>query len=359
MGSIAIVGAGNVGQAIGGHMSLEGHDVRIFDRWGDDLLPIRANGGITLVGDVEGRGNPELLTTDLGDAVADAEVIIVATPAFAHRWASQELARLLQPEQLVLFQPGVLGSGVELVREFNLAERAPCLIAETPTSLYTCRLRAPANVYVGAIKQAVQLASVPASDTPKVLRILSSYFGERFVAGEDALAVGLSNCNAIYHVPPAILNFKTVEDAVRHPLHSLVTPRIAEVINSLDEERVGLATALGVRTVTFWEFLESAYGVDKGNYVERIVKGYGRQGFPEPDSIKHRYFTEDIPFGLVTWSSLAAQVGHSMPLVDSFVLLGGALCGRDFVADGRTAETLGLHDSTVDEVRAAFMDAKL
>ncbi|MFC7740053.1 2-dehydropantoate 2-reductase N-terminal domain-containing protein [Nocardiopsis composta] len=55
MGSIALIGAGNVGQAIGGHMSLQGHDVRIFDRWGRDLEPIKADGGgIDLVG--EGKG---------------------------------------------------------------------------------------------------------------------------------------------------------------------------------------------------------------------------------------------------------------------------------------------------------------
>lgn len=360
MGSIAIIGAGNVGQAIAGHMSLQGHDVRLFDRWGHDLEPIKANdSGIDLFGEVEGHGKPSILTTDLTEAVKGAHVVIVATPAFAHAYISKELAAVLEPAQLVLFQPGVLGSGVELARMFALAGRTPCLIAETPTSLYTCRLREPANVYIGAIKQAVPLAAVPSADTPQALTVLGAYFGKRYVSGGDTLAVGLTNCNPIYHVPPAVLNFKTVEDADRQPQHTLVTPRIAEVIDALDRERLSLADALGVKSTSFWGFLNIAYGVSEGSFVERIVQGYGRQAFPEPDSVEHRYFTEDIPFGLVIWSSLAAQIGLSMPLTDSFIALSNTLCGRDFVADGRTAEALGLHDAHVASIRAAFIDGSV
>ncbi|MFF8846481.1 ketopantoate reductase family protein [Streptomyces sp. NPDC015127] len=122
MGSIAIIGAGNVGQAIAGHMALQGHDVRLFDRWGHDLEPIKANdGGIDLVGEVDGHGKPSILTTDLAEAVQGAQVVIVATPAFAHAYMSKELAALLEPTQLLLFQPSVLGSGVELARMFAIA----------------------------------------------------------------------------------------------------------------------------------------------------------------------------------------------------------------------------------------------
>lgn len=356
MGTIAVIGAGNVGQAIAGHMALLGHEARIFDRRGHDLEPIKANDGIDLVGDVEGHGKLSLLTTDLEAAVQDAEIVIVATPAFAHTYVSKALADVLEPRQLVLFQPGVLGSGVELSRMFALANRTPCLIAETSTSLYTCRMREPANVYIGAIKHAVQLAAVPNSATPKALSIASTYFGDRYVAGQDALAVGLSNSNAVYHVPPAVLNFKTVEDADCHPLHSLVTPRIGEVIGALDQERLALADALGAKVASFWDFLNDAYGVSEGTYVERIIQGYGRQGFPEPDSVTHRYFTEDIPFGLVIWQSLATEIGLRSPLVDSFITVSNALCGRDFVADGRTVHSLGLEGADVDDIRAAFTD---
>jgi len=356
MGSIAIVGAGNVGQAIAGHMVLVGHDVRLFSRWEKDFEAIIANDGIDLSGDVEGHAGKPLLTTDLREAVTGADVVIVAAPAFAHAYLSEHLATLLEPDQLVVFQPSVLGSAVELTRHFALAQRTPCLIAETATSLYTCRLRGPAQVFIGAIKQAVHLAAIPHASTRTVLDRLSHYFGNSYVPGSDTLSVGLANCNAIYHVPPAVLNIKTVEDGDSLPLHTLVTPRVAEVIHALDQERLALAAALGVETISFWEFLESAYGVTEGTYVERVVQSYGRQAFPEPDSLTHRYFTEDIPFGLVIWSSLAKQIGLPLPLTDSFIKVSGIICGTDFEAAGRTADILGLEGLDAEAIRAAFLD---
>ncbi|GAA0190815.1 NAD/NADP octopine/nopaline dehydrogenase family protein [Glutamicibacter creatinolyticus] len=355
MGSIAIVGAGNVGQAIAGHMILLGHDVRLFSRWDKDFEDIRANNGIDLTGDVEGHADNPMMTIDLRKAVSGADTVIVAAPAFAHAYLSEQLASILEPEQLVVFQPSVLGSAVELSKHFGLAQRQACLIAETATSLYTCRLRGPAQVYIGAIKNAVQLATIPQSRSQEALDRLSQYFGDRYVAGSDTLSVGLANCNAIYHVPPAVLNIKTVEDGDGLPQHTLVTPGVAEVINALDQERLLLARALGVETITFWEFLESAYGVTEGSYVERIVQGYGRQAFPEPDSLTHRYFTEDIPFGLVIWNSLAQQIGLSLPLTDSFIKLSGIICGTDFEDSGRTADILGLEGLDAQAIRAAFL----
>lgn len=356
MGIIAIVGAGNVGQAIAGHMTLLGHEVRLYSRWERDFEAITSTGGIELSGDVEGRAAKPLLTTDLVTAVRGADTIIVAAPAFAHAYFSEQLAALLEPGQLVVFQPGVLGSSLELARHFALAQRRPCLIAETATSLYTCRLRGPAKVFIGAIKQAVPLATIPHAACQEALARLSQYFGNRYVDGTDTLSVGLGNCNAIYHVPPAVLNIKTVEDSAKLPQHTLVTPRIAEVINALDEERLSLAEALGVKTHSFWEFLATAYGVTEGSHVERIVQGYGRQAFPEPDSLTHRYFTEDIPFGLVTWNSLAKQIGLPLPLTDAFIRISGILCGADFEATGRTARVLGLEGSDPASVKAAFLN---
>lgn len=354
MGSIAVIGAGNVGQAIAGHMSLLGHDVRLYSRWEKDYAAIAENQGITLTGEVEGHARVSRLTTDLREAVEGANVVVIAAPAFAHAYLSSELAHILEPDQLVLFQPAVLGSALELTRYFAEAGRAPSVIAEIATSLYTCRIQGPATVYIGAIKHSVVLASIPSAAAQTAVDHLAPYFGDHYTIGADTLAVGLTNCNPIYHVPPAVLNFKTVEDADRLPLHSLVTPRIAEVINDLDEERLALARALGIEVPSFWEFLRTAYGVEEGTYVERVVAGYGRQAFPEPDSLTHRYFTEDIPFGLLTWSSLGAQIGLEMPLTDAFLSISEVLCGRSWEAGGRTAAGLGLDGADTSTIRAAF-----
>lgn len=358
MGSIAIVGAGNVGQAMAGHMKLTGHDVRVFSRFERDYAAIEHSGGITLSGEIEGTAAPDLLTTDLALAIDGVDVIVVAAPAFAHPYLSESLAAVLEPDQVVIFQPGVLGSALELTRKMQLAGREPAIVAETSTSLYTCRLREPAQVYVGAVKNAVPISAIPNRQAGAVLARLEPFFGRRYVDGGNTLAVGLTNINPVYHVPPAILNFKTVEDAARLPQHTLVTPRIGEVINELDEERIAFGRALGVELPTFWNFLETSYGVTEGSFVERIVAGYGRQAFPEPDSLEHRYFVEDIPFGLLIWSSIASQLGIAMPLTDSFVHISQVLCGRDWELEGRTASTLGLVGGDAVAIKEAFVSGE-
>lgn len=359
MGSIAVIGAGNVGLAISGHMSIEGHDVRLYDPWGDDFQLIEENGGIGLVGDVEGIGSPRVLSTSLHEVVAGAEVIIVAAPAFSHDDIARRLAVLGEPEQVVLFQPGAFGSGVQLLRQFTANGRSPSFVAETLTSLYTCRKQSAVSVYIGAIKNSVGLSAVPSRHTPHCVEVLNSYFGERYVGGSDALTTGLNNSNPVYHVPPSVLNFKTVEDGCEYPLHTLVTPRVAEIVNLMDEERLKVAGALDVDCMSFWEFLSSAYGVRDGDYHERIVQAYGRQAFPEPSSPRHRYFIEDIPFGMVPWLSLAWELGVSVPVTQSLTVLGSALCAQDFMSNGRTLESLGLENAGKGGIRSAFIDGEV
>lgn len=356
MGKIAVLGAGNVGLSVAGHMALNGHDVRLYDRFGDPLVSVDANGGIDLTGEVEGRGTPCLLTSDVAEAVQGADTIIIVAPAFAHEYIGEQLAAVARPEQVILFQPGALGSAVRLLRQFAEQGGPPSFVAETPTSLYTCRKTADTTVYIGALKHSVEIASVPASLTDHCVDHLNAYFGNRYVAGPDALTVGLSNQNPIYHLPPSILNIKTVEDQSRHPLHSLVTPRIAAVIDRMDEERMEISHALGVDSKTFWQTLETAYGVTQGTTQERIVQAYGRQAFTEPDSLSHRYFTEDVPFGMVPWMALAEEVGVDTPVNRSLAELASLLCGRDFVAEGRTIEALGLRGVGRDGVRRAFIE---
>lgn len=354
MGTLTVVGSGNVGQAIAGHLTLEGHEVRIYSPWESEFGSIAEHGGIELSGEVTGLAVPHLMTTDLARAVAGADVVLIAVPAFAHRQLSASLARVLEPEQLVVFHPSAFGAGLELAREFIEAGRKACTIAETATSLYTCRIQRPAHVYIGRIKPSVKIATTPSDAVIYAQEQLRPFFGEGFLPERDALTVGMSRVGALYHVPPALFNFKTVEDGDERPHNTLVTPGIAELIDALDQERLSLADKLGVHVPSFREFLEQSYGVAEGSLSERIQAVYGPLNFPEPNSPSHRYFTEDIPYSLVPWSSLAEQIDHPMPLTDSIITTSSILCGRDWSAEARTARVMGLVGSSADEIRDAF-----
>ena len=69
---------------------------------------------------------------------------------------------------------------------------------------------------------------------------------------------------------------------------------------------------------------------DSGDWRERIVL------------TEHRYMREDLRLGLSLLVSVAELAGVATPLAKAFLAIGGAICGEDFMEDGRTLASLGL-----------------
>ena len=350
--AVAVLGSGNVGHAMAGHLALQGHRVQLYSKFESELEPIRRQRGIRMEGEVEGNALPILLTTDLGEAISGAELLMVTAPAFAHRDISEQVAAAATPGQVVVFQPATFGSALELLRVLETAGKQPLLAAETETSLYTCRLIEPGRVFVGVIKRSVDFAAAPAAETARAGALLQRYWPGRYTAGSSVLSAGLNNLNPVYHCPPSLLNFSSVEKGVDQAFHELVTPSVARVIQAVDDERLALGAALGVRVRSFREFLKKSYGATGGDLVEVIHQAYGPPAFRAPRSPQDRYLTEDIPFGLVPWESVSRELGLPAPITGLLIEVANALYGRDLRADGRTALSLGLTGLSAGQIRA-------
>jgi opine dehydrogenase len=61
-----------------------------------------------------------------------------------------------------------------------------------------------------------------------------------------------------------------------------------------------------------------------------------------PGQVETRWLTEDIPYGLATWSLLGDSQGIDTPVIDALIALASATLGRDFWAEARDLEHLGL-----------------
>ena len=68
---------------------------------------------------------------------------------------------------------------------------------------------------------------------------------------------------------------------------------------------------------------------DSGDWRERIVL------------TGHRYMLEDTRIGLSFLVSVGELAGVATPLARAFAAIGGAICGEDFMATGRTLKSLG------------------
>ena len=84
-GSIAVLGAGHAGRALAGDLGRLGADVILWNRTPEHVAEVADRGGIDLEGEIQGFGKLRLVTSDIGEALADASLIMVCVPAFGHR----------------------------------------------------------------------------------------------------------------------------------------------------------------------------------------------------------------------------------------------------------------------------------
>lgn len=91
-GSIAVLGAGNAGRALAGDLARLGAEVVLWNRTPEHISEIADLRGIELEGVVTGFGKLRLVTSDMGEAIADSSLLMVCVPAFAHREVAREAA---------------------------------------------------------------------------------------------------------------------------------------------------------------------------------------------------------------------------------------------------------------------------
>jgi hypothetical protein len=72
-----------------------------------------------------------------------------------------------------------------------------------------------------------------------------------------------------------------------------------------------------------------------------------------PYTLDTRHLKEDVPYGLVTYSSLGRMLGVPTPVTDAIITMAEVLLSKDFRAMGRTVEAMGIDPSwSVEELKA-------
>lgn len=348
-----VVGAGNGGLAVAGMLGIRGFPVCLYNRSDDHLQGVRWHGGVTISGVVDGFGAVDLVTSDLKAAIDFADVVMVVTPATAHRPLALAMAEFLRDGMIVVLNPGRTGGAMEF--QSALTERgcsASVRVAETQTFLYASRALNRSSARVFSVKNSVPLATLPAHWIPEVLSVLAPAFPS-FVAGGSVLSTSLDNIGAVFHPALTILNAGWIERTGGRFEYYLdgITPAVAQVLEAIDAERLKVASALGVHCVSAREWLYLSYDSAGASLYEAIQNTVGYRGIQAPATIDHRYIWEDVPMSLVPLASLGHQLGIPTPTIDMVVQLASLLHGRDYRQEGRTVEKLGLSQLTVKQIR--------
>lgn len=349
----SVLGGGNGGQSLAGDLAQRGfHVAAIYDRFPQAVAAVGKRGGVELVGPVRsGFGKIDLATSDLGQAMAAGDVLLVVVPAFGHEWMAENMAPHLRDGQTVVLVPGYPGSTLMFRRIFR--ERgmtAKILLAETVSLPYATRLVGPAQAGIKGVKQVLHIAALPHADTARVVEILKPALPQ-LEPVENVLVTSMNVSNPIGHVPTYLLNLGRIEGAMpkgHFDWHDWATPRVKKVSVGIDQERVRVAGALGVRAYTKAELSEMQYLGEPW----KIIQPEGE--IPaSSETIPDRFITEDVPHGLVPVALLGRVLSVPTPVTDSLIWIASTVQGVDYWKEGRTLEKMGLAGLSLEEIRKA------
>ena len=346
---IAVLGGGNGSFAAAGDFALQGHDVRLWRRNAADVAEHRAAGSRIVVKDSNGRHDVHLVlvTTDIAEAVRGAELVLCPAPAFAQH----DIARLLAPHltdgQVVFLPPATFGSMIFAKAAHDAGNRASASFAETGTLPWLTRKHGPFEVAITVRAKRLPVGVFPLVTAEHAIEVIGRAFPGVIEPCGDALSGALMNAGCIIHPPLIVMNAGAIEHFERWDIHKEGTQAsIRRVTDALDTERMAVREALGYGAPHFplahhyakdgevWMYGRDSHDrlTDSGDWRERLVLR------------DHRYMREDLRLGLSFLISAAELTGTATPLAKAFLAIGGAICGEDFLATGRTLASLGLGD---------------
>jgi len=350
-----VIGAGHGGKAMAAHLSLLGVEVIQYNRTNEHIAAIAARGGIELEsyeGGPHGFAKIKKTTSNPGEALHNAEVVMVVVPSSAHADIARTIAPYINEGQIIILHPGRTGGAIEFYNILKTSgSKVDFTVAEAETFIYASRSEGPAQTRIFRIKEAVPLAALPSDRTEKVLEAIRPVYPQ-FIDGINVLHTGLNNMGAIFHPALILLNAGRIESTHGDFQFYIdgVTPSVARVLEVLDRERVTVASALGIRARTSMEWLKLAYNTTGSDLYEAIHNQPGYIGIMAPRTLNHRYIFEDVPMSLVPIASLAQQYGVSTRGIDSIIRLACIVHRTDYWRRGRTLQKLGIEKLSVTEL---------
>jgi len=313
------------------------------------------------------EAKPTLVTKDPAAAVPGSDVIFLPLPAFAHEGYLKEIAPHVSPGAIVVGMPSYPGF-LWLVRE-ALGDRADGVkVVGTDTLPWAARLNEyGASAEILGTKRQILMCGGDAETLEKV----QACFGPlpKLMPG-SGLTVDLAGPNPIGHGAimygrwhdwdgVALDEAPLLYHGVDTPSAQLMEAMSAEVLKARD----AIAKArpdLALRDVkSIQDFLVASYPVqiqDPSTLQSCLRSNTAFNGLKHPmkktddgkvvPDFGYRYFTEDLPMGLIPLRGIAQLAGVETPEIDKVILWMQEKTGKEFMTDGQ------LNGKDIGETRA-------
>lgn len=331
-----VIGIGKTGQAMAGYLMSRGYDVVLWDRRREKTDTVKAV-GLRVSGEVDGYFRP-YATTDLAEAVGDADYVLVMTVAAGHLPVARRLSGSLRAGCRILILNGNWGAlefyaqlRAELLeKRVVLAETGGMPLISDSDEVGTCALK--------KIKNEMSLAAIPAGDAAPLAEELREVFPFLSPA-RNVVETSINNTNPILHAPIALLNISRIENGEDYTFYGDAASRLVlDYVERADRERVEIAQRAGAVGQSALEILNSFWPMQHDNLYDAVKGNDTYMAGKGPVDLNYRYITEDVPYGLAPVVRLGRALGVEAPYLEAVVRLYSLLFERDFLREGPCIE---------------------
>lgn len=352
--NFAVIGAGAGGQSMAAILTSKGYGVRLYDIDRDKIRRLQELKTIKVTGVIECEATPEVITDDMEEAMAGVDVVMVVSTTDAHRSIANACKPYLKNGQIIMLNPGHCGGALEvanILRGENGCGK-DIIIAEAGDLMYGCRSYEVGNILHTGLKVNVPVATLPAGDIDRLLSVLGPIF-PCLKPADSVLETGFEGAGAMLHPIPSLMNVNKMDLGQSYDYYMEgITPHIAAIIEACDKERVAVCRALGVEALPLGDMLVKTYKLEPKEALYDLIQSIDSyRALRNPTNTRHRFIVEDTMSGLVPLASTGHALDIPTPMMDAFVNLAGAICGRDFWSEGRTAEKLGFAGKTKEAIQ--------
>lgn len=345
---VAVLGAGSVGKALAGHLSLRGFDVVLWNRSSEVVDMLNANGGVVLLrGVLDGEFKVAAVTSRLDEALDRAELVFVTCTADAHvELASMMASHLGTSTRAVVLMPGRTFGAYVFASKLRQERGLVPPVYETQTVVHTARTRG-SETWVYRVKQRVGFSSFNDPGFNVAPEIETAI--PELVLESEPLTIPFSNVGCVLHPVIMLFNFARVESGQVFRFYKDGTSAsVARFLLGVDEERRRLASLFAVRVSSLVEWLRTTYDLSSHNLIDLLQSNAAYEEITAPNTIYHRYIWEDVPTGLVRLAQVGDSFGIDTPYIDIVVEALERLSGSDLRARS------GISDSEIHDFLARW-----
>lgn len=349
---IGIAGAGSIAFGTAALLHQQGHTPMLWSPSGAGTVglesaPLCADGAIKTEFKV-GIAQSAKQLAEQNDA------LIIALPAYGHKTVMDALAPHVRDGQHIIISSHASLGAVYFTQALAARNvRAP--ITAWGTTAITGRRQSDTTVKINTVRSMIDLCTVQdtAADT-NGLTFCQHLFGDHFQERDGLLAISLSNLNPQNHLGIALGNITRMERGEVWSQGQNVTPKIGQLLEQLDLERLAIANALDLNVRTIFEHFHLSFHVPIASISEMNqamhAQGNGGTGPATADS---RYVTEDVPYGLQLTAVLGRLVGQPATLHEAGIRIFSAMYNRDFTNENNILNALELNRFSLNDLQRA------